>query len=41
MKRNNAGYSLFELLFVIGGLVAVGVMVAVVWVAVHFISKWW
>lgn len=40
-KIQKAGYTLVELLVVIVGVAGLAVMVAVVWVAIHFIRKYW
>jgi Tfp pilus assembly protein PilE len=35
------GFTIIELLTVIFGLVVLGLVVCAVWVAIHFIAKFW
>ena len=41
MKSTSNGYTLIELMFCIGGLVALCIGGFLVWVAIHFIMKFW
>ena len=41
MNSNQKGYTLFELVVVLGGVALAGMIVAAVLIAIHFISKWW
>jgi prepilin-type N-terminal cleavage/methylation domain-containing protein len=39
--KNQKGFTVIELMIVIGALGVLSCIVAVVWVAFHFISKYW
>jgi len=41
MRNTNKGFTLIELLIVLFGGAAVALMITGIWIAVHFISKWW
>lgn len=40
-KRSQAGYTLVELIFAIGGISAIVVLLGLLYVAFHFINKYW
>lgn len=40
-KIQKAGYSLVELLVVVGGIGSLALLIAVIWVAIHFLRKFW
>jgi hypothetical protein len=40
-KHKQKGFTIFELWFLLIGLVSFGVLGTFVYVGVHFISKWW
>ena len=39
--RNESGFTVNELIFAIFGLLSVALVVGGIWVAIHFIAKWW
>ncbi len=41
MKNNNKGFTIFELVTVLFGVIGAAVMVGLLYVAIHFISKIW
>jgi hypothetical protein len=40
-SEHNKGFTLIELMFVIGGVAAVGIGVCLVYIVIHFVSKLW
>lgn len=40
-RIQKAGYTLVELLIVVLGVAGLAAFVAVIWVVIHFIRKWW
>ena len=40
-KIQKAGFTLVELLVVVGGIGSLAVLIIVVWVAIHFLRKFW
>lgn len=41
MKNKQYGYTLYELLACLWFLFLIGSFIAVIWMAVHFIAKFW